>query len=268
MIIDDLCEDYGDLKIKIGIDEYGQDFSNPRDWMNLGTMVCWHPNYELGDEQIERNSQTIEERVRDLTDEGVVILPLYLMDHSGISMSTSDQMFKACDSEGWDWGQVGFIYCETDKAKKELQETDPAIANSRAKENLISEVEVYDSFLRGEIYYYSIEDEYGEQLDACGGFVGDSDYVLEEAREMAEYCAEKIKEETRKAHDWACRDVVTVQSIERAQKCCPLYGLMYNRRESKMTLMFIKVQGQGYDPYVHVEDSEPDPETEEREDNG
>ena len=38
-----------------------------------------------------------------------LILPLYLMDHSGLSIRTSSELFRMCDSAGWDWGCVGFI---------------------------------------------------------------------------------------------------------------------------------------------------------------
>lgn len=33
--------------------KYDQDPINPREYDNLGTMVCWHPRYNLGDKQIE-----------------------------------------------------------------------------------------------------------------------------------------------------------------------------------------------------------------------
>jgi hypothetical protein len=38
--------EYKGYKIKIVFDE---DIWSPRDWDNLGTMVCWHRRYKLGD---------------------------------------------------------------------------------------------------------------------------------------------------------------------------------------------------------------------------
>jgi len=38
----------------------------------------------------------------------------------------------------------------------------------------------YTSWANGEGYYYRIEDEEGEHVDSCGGFLGDPDYMLDE----------------------------------------------------------------------------------------
>lgn len=49
----------------------------------------------------------------------VAIQPLYLYDHSGISISTGSFVGRAPHAE-WDSGQVGYIYMEKDKALQEL----------------------------------------------------------------------------------------------------------------------------------------------------
>ena len=50
----------------------------------------------------------------DLCKDKVAILPLYLYDHSGLTMSTNDF------GDRWDSGCVGFIYMDKDTAMKEL----------------------------------------------------------------------------------------------------------------------------------------------------
>ncbi len=45
----------------------------------------------------------------------IAILPLYLYDHSGISMSTGSFLGRAVHAE-WDSGQVGYIYMDKDRA--------------------------------------------------------------------------------------------------------------------------------------------------------
>jgi len=56
---------------------------NPRkEFDHLGTMVCWHNNYVLGDEQ---PSESPEDWKAGL-DENAIVLPLYLMDHGGLWM--------------------------------------------------------------------------------------------------------------------------------------------------------------------------------------
>ena len=70
-----------------------QDFDNPRSWDNLGKMVCFHGRYDLGDKHDynHNNYNGWEEMKNSITKEEdvAVILPLYLYDHSGITMNTT-----------------------------------------------------------------------------------------------------------------------------------------------------------------------------------
>ena len=143
--------------------------SNPRDWDNLGVMACWHRRYDLGDEQPQCSP---DEYMEDLP-KGTVILPLYLYDHSGITMSTS------AFSCPWDSGQVGIIYATPDRIRECFIDR---VSDDRVRESLVHEVETYDMHLTGEVYGYSVEKPVGceacgnveyEQVDACGGFFGD-----------------------------------------------------------------------------------------------
>jgi DNA-binding cell septation regulator SpoVG len=93
-----------------------------------------------------------------------VILPLYLYDHSGLSMSTSDF------ADRWDSGQVGWIYVTKTDAVAALGETDNGVF-SITKELLESEVSEYDSYLRGDCYGFQLY-ENGIEVDSCWGFIG------------------------------------------------------------------------------------------------
>lgn len=95
---------------------------------------------------------------------GLVILPLHLYDHSGITMSTSR---FSCP---WDSGQVGYIYATPDRVSREWG--DGPDARDKAKACLEAEVKVYDQFLRGDVYGYQIENDSGEVLDSCWGYYG------------------------------------------------------------------------------------------------
>jgi len=164
---------------------------NPRtEWDNLGHMVCNHRRYNLGDE--ERSKQVrwdefdswaaIEKTLRWAG--AVVILPLYLYDHSGITMRCTP---FSC---GWDSGQVGFIFVTEEDIKKEYGKvTKENIAT--AKRVLEGEVKSYDDYLTGNVYGYrvfegdEVEDDLDE-VDSCWGFYGDWDGkeygALQEAR--------------------------------------------------------------------------------------
>ena len=106
-----------------------------------------------------------------------VCLPLYLYDHSGISMSTGQ---FSCP---WDSGQVGFIFISKEKALKEYGgKRVTKKLREKVKTYLQGEVETYDSYLTGECYGYQIFDKNGEEIDACWGYLGDIKYCIESAK--------------------------------------------------------------------------------------
>ena len=151
------------LNLRIERDESPE---SPREWDNLGTMACWHRRYNLGDEQPEESPTDF---VASLP-KGTVVLPLYLYDHSGITMRTT------AFSCPWDSGQVGLIYATPERIRKEYgckRITKATI--EKVNKRLVGEVETYDQFLTGDVWYYSVEDEEGKVLDSCGGFYGEQD---------------------------------------------------------------------------------------------
>ena len=211
---------------------------NPRGWDNLGTMVCWHRRYDLGDEQRRdtvfewleelamsldptlegriyhweygngwqhlaltrddpevESSRRIKAIVEQVIDEHIpVMLPLYLYDHSGISMSTRSFVGRAPHA-GWDSGQVGWIYCTKEAIRENFMRqrvTQKLI--DRATEVLRSEVKEYDHYLTGNVWGYRVEVIHKETCDSCGhiaevedfedscwGYLGDpDDYLLSE----------------------------------------------------------------------------------------
>jgi hypothetical protein len=130
---------------------------NPREWSDeMGTMACSHSRYNLGD-----YSASIDDVPHD--DDTAVVLPLYLYDHSGITMSTKP---FSCP---WDSGQVGYIYTTMDNAKKWLGND---VSVERIIEVLKGEVETYDTYLCGDIYGYHIEE--GTNCDCCGNIEWES----------------------------------------------------------------------------------------------
>ena len=68
-----------------------------------------------------------------------VILPLYLYDHSGITMNTTG---FSCP---WDSGQVGWIYVDADGIKKEYGKVTPETIN-KTRTVMNGEVETYDYY--------------------------------------------------------------------------------------------------------------------------
>jgi len=141
---------------------------NPRtEWDNVGTMVCFHKKYILGDK-----TKVTKEELRELVKrDDVLALPLYLYDHGGLAMRTGK--FPQ-DSGGWDTSMVGYIYMEYSTILKELtvQEIPPELLD-RARGMLESEVQTYDDYLTGQVFSYRIESPYGEEIHKDWGFFGD-----------------------------------------------------------------------------------------------
>ena len=119
--------------------------------------------------------------LKELADKKNVILPLYLYDHSGLSISCSHSYPY---NDRWDAGQVGWIYAGHDKIKKEYGAVNDETLK-QAKQLLISETETYDNYLRGECYGYVIEKD-GEEVDSSWGFMGDFKEMLSEMKAGAD----------------------------------------------------------------------------------
>jgi hypothetical protein len=163
----------GSRVVRICIDENPE---SPREWSNLGTMICWHRRYKLGD----RHSFADPESFQDwLGNNPAVVLPLYLYDHSGITMNTTG---FHCP---WDSGQVGYIYVTLADVRKEYAKRRiSGRTRTRAEECLRQEVSTYDDYLTGSVYGFIVEDKDGETVDSCWGFFG-LDYCIEQATESA-----------------------------------------------------------------------------------
>lgn len=157
---------------------------SPREWDNAGAMVCWHRRYSLGDIDGKKEYGGNEDFLAwwQANGKGGVILPLYLYDHSGITMSTGRQYPFNCP---WDSGQVGWIYVTAEKIRKEWGRNTKA-TKAKALRCLQAEVDTYDQFLTGQVYGYVIEDPQGEHVDSCWGFFG-FDYCKGEAEAQLAY---------------------------------------------------------------------------------
>jgi hypothetical protein len=145
---------------------------SPREWDNLGTMVCWHRRYNLGDKQPNCTPQEFLQRLEEEEGQGYVILSLYLYDHSGITMNTTGFMCP------WDSGIVGYIYCLEEDIEREYGEVTTETVN-KVRNVLRQEVKIYDQFISGDVWGYFIEDEDGDVLDSCWGFYGYNDCEAE-----------------------------------------------------------------------------------------
>ncbi|WP_306006610.1 hypothetical protein [Aquicoccus porphyridii] len=168
------------------------DTENPREWSNLGTLICWHRRYRLGDSHrfdspeaflrdragVSDQSDLSMEHLRDRAERKVVILPVFLYYHSGLAMNT---IGFHCP---WDSGQVGYVYVTLEAIRTEfgVKRVTKAL-REKAEDILRAEIVSYDAYLGGRVFGYVIKQD-GEEVDACWGFVGDyePDCLLEARR--------------------------------------------------------------------------------------
>ena len=131
--------------------------------------------YNLAENIREKLENSANYRLRILREsDDFAFLPLYLLDHSGLRMSTSDF------HDPWDSGQVGWIWC----SKKEILDFLGAQEEGRwkeaAKSLMESSVKQYDYYLCGDVYRWSLyginDDGTLETVcDDCGGeYYGDT----------------------------------------------------------------------------------------------
>jgi len=178
---------------------------NPREDGHLGTMACFHSRYNLGDKlPIEagtpqdfldycyedlgfrpaKDAVSYDDMIARISKKAI-ILPLYLYDHGGTTISLNKFACK------WDSGQVGWIWA-THQAIRDFYTLKKLtkVALAKALTMLQGEVEAYDEYLTGEVYGYTLTNTLGDEVDSCWGFSGydsnpDKWYVVESARESA-----------------------------------------------------------------------------------
>ncbi len=169
-----------DKKVRILADQFPE---NPRNWDNLGTMAYKHNRYQLGDEEMGDPIDWFEEML-GLEPQGVygnarleslqnrfmqefVALPLYLYDHSGITIQTTPFGCR------WDSGQVGYIYVTKERLKAEYGwDRITTKRREQVERYLQAEVQTFDHYIRGDVYSFEVEGADGEFEDSCGGFFG------------------------------------------------------------------------------------------------
>jgi len=157
----------GDYLIKILQDNEPE---NPREWDNLGTIICFHKKYALGDQHsYSSNDFNSWDELKNQINKDhkiAVIIPIYMYDHSGTTIKTTP---FSCP---WDSGQIGFIFVSKEKA---LQEYGGCVVTKKLKERLaqrlLGEVETYDQYLTGDVYGFQITLD-NEELDSCWGYYG------------------------------------------------------------------------------------------------
>jgi len=183
------------------------DPENPREWDNLGTMVCAHRRYSsLGDtdgkdDALQIIYRYLSEKQLDALDFDpdcipsietalektgqVIMLPIYMYEHSGIALRTYPFGCR------WDSGKLGFIFVSKEKVRSEYGWK---LINASRKEQIAKylegEVETYHQYVSGDVWGFQVF-KGDEEVDSCWGFFGDDpmtngiiDHLCEEAKQV------------------------------------------------------------------------------------
>lgn len=183
---------------------------NPRENDNICVFHIGHSQYAFGDENYT-DRESIDEAYHKALDNGDVCLPLYMYDHSDITISLGK---FSCP---WDSGQVGFVQVPRLTMIKEFGNK---LFTPKLKEKALEwakmEVEEMDKHLRGESYGYIIDDD-----DSCWGY-----FSIEDAISEAEGIINWIVKDATKKH---CKQI----------KAWIKYSVPFNKRYSLQKAMKI-----------------------------
>ena len=175
----------GDIyRLKIEYDEYAE---SPREWDNLCTIFSQRGNWNIADNEFAYSRDEAPdkyEEYKERQEKGEIFMcPVYMYDHSGQTISLSPF------GDPWDSGVAAYIFVEKEKM---LKETDATEENwkEKAYKYMQSEIEIYDYYIRGEVYGWNLEKAEvtehkrvsdgkiwttveQEPEDGCAGYYGD-----------------------------------------------------------------------------------------------
>lgn len=152
-------------EVFITYDEFPE---SPRDWDNLWQWVSnrRYDSYNESNYSLEEICENKELR------KDYIIAPVYMYDHSIVRLSTRSFIGRAPHAE-WDSGVGFFAIVSKAQLRKEFscKRITKAVID-KAMKILESECQCMDAYMNGEVYWYHVNDENGEEIDNCAGYYG------------------------------------------------------------------------------------------------
>lgn len=159
------------LTVKIAHDELEEGPS--RDADNALFIVAKHSQFYVpapGQSRIPESAKEVFDTYKK--SHWVFNLEAYI--HSGVCLALSGE--GNFPDRQWDVSQVGFVFV----SKKEWR------LNKTARKMALSLIETWNQYLSGDVWYWTVEDSTGKELEACGGCYG-LDYAKKEASAAAKH---------------------------------------------------------------------------------
>ena len=180
------------FELKIVQDNYP---NNPRHDDNVTTMVCFHKHYELGDKTDYRSDDydswnEMKEQI-EKDNNVLMIKPLYMYDHSGITISTNS---FSCN---WDSGQIGWVFIDKNQLTNMCGKG--TYTDKELDEWIEGEVDTYDKYLTGDVWGYQVYEvvtcelghEHKELVESCYGYYG-HDECESEGKSILEHMEKEV----------------------------------------------------------------------------
>ena len=176
-------DDGTEYKITIDYDDYPE---NPREyWDCICHIMSIRGNWNIGDKNLSFTREDALDKLKELEkDENICIKPIYMYDHSGQTISLSPF------GDPWDSGICGYIYVSKEEIFKVYHNATEDSWKDFANKAMNGEIEVYDDYIRGNVFDYYISQKHIEEhkrldnglmwtteewetIDSCSGFYGD-----------------------------------------------------------------------------------------------
>jgi len=148
----------------------------------------------------------------------LVISTISYYDHSGITVWIGEP------NDPWDSGRCGYIY----QTKKDTIEQNGGTEENWkevAWENMRTEMHEYDQYVRGECYYWDVDDEDGNNFDGVGGYIGEESVgqMIAEAKASIDNHIKKIEEKRRVLEDFITANFENIPENQMFVDGCIIY---------------------------------------------
>jgi hypothetical protein len=164
--------------------EHDQDCSSPIEDDDVIITYRKGSRYTLGNTPVDQ--EEFESLVARIQSGELIGLPVYAYVHSGVALSTGSWAGRLPQGHAeFDSGLSGVVYI-TKATALEWHGVEVFTEELRDKflQSLPGIVEEFGRWINGECYGFIIEDEHGEEIDSCWGFIG-HEVALAEAEALA-----------------------------------------------------------------------------------
>lgn len=133
----------------------------------------------------------------ELLEPYMVILPISIYDHSGVTI------WYGGATDRWDSCTVGYGYMTKESTLKNCGGATEENWREKAIADMELSMSVYRNYVEGNVFWYEILNEEGDQIDTCGGFYGDEDIEAQES-EIKAIIGSDIKRREQQAAKESC----------------------------------------------------------------